>query len=167
MFTYSSMCWTDPCFLAEWFKAEVEPFYCCISNTNNSTAIWLIFIANSDNLNMNIKEDINLIHSKMRSPVKSNSTVGITLVMNLRKINSAKWESTFCPFYLIASDIDFSTLACLHGWTVGIKVFYMNGNFSIVSVLSKYYFWMSCLMSSLAIGFPLKSVALKNILGVW
>lgn len=29
-------------------------------------------------------------HSKMRSPVKSNSTVGITLVMNLRKINSAK-----------------------------------------------------------------------------
>lgn len=68
-------------------------------------------------------------HSKMRSPVKSNSTVGMTLVINFKKISKAKCELTFCPFYLMASDIVLSTLACLQGCTVGIMVFSMKGNF--------------------------------------
>ncbi len=106
-------------------------------------------------------------HSKIRFPVISNYTVGITLVMNFKNMSNAKCELTTCPFSLIASDIVFSTLACLQGWTVGIIVFSMKGNCSMVKVLSRYYFWMSCLMSSLLTGLPLKSVALKNILGVW
>jgi|688.fasta_scaffold192689_1 hypothetical protein len=58
----------------------------------------------------------------------SNYTVGITLVINLRKISKAKWFRTFCPFYLIASDILLRTFACLQGWTVGIERSSIKGN---------------------------------------
>ena len=105
-------------------------------------------------------------HLKCKSPVPSNSTVGMTLAMNFRKISKAKWLSTFWLFSLIVSDMLLRTLACLHGWTVAIETFSRKGNGSIVKVLSKYYFWMSCLMSSLSMGLPSMSVALKNILGV-
>jgi len=67
----------------------------------------------------------------------------------------------------MASDILFRTAACLQGWTVGIVTFYMNGNFYIVRVLSRYSLWMSSLMASLLTGVPSFLVALKNILGVW
>lgn len=106
-------------------------------------------------------------HWKCKSPVKSNSTVGITLVMNFKNMNNDMCPPTFCPFSLMASDILFNTLACLHGWTVGIVIPSMNGNRSMVKVSLMYYFWISSLISSLLMGFPSKSVALKNILGVW
>lgn len=84
----------------------------------------------------------------------------------LQEYEQGEVGANYLTILLIASDIVFSTLACLQGWTVGIIVFSMNGNCSMVRVLSRYYFWMSCLMSSLLTGLPLKSVALKNILGV-
>ena len=50
---------------------------------------------------------------------------------------------------------------------MGIVTFYMNGNFYIVRVLSRYSLCMSSLMASLLTGVPSFFVALKNILGVW
>lgn len=105
-------------------------------------------------------------HSKCKSPVRSNSTVGMTLVMNLRKIRSAKCDYTFCPFSRMASDMLFSTVACLQGCTVGMEMLSMKLKGSMVRVLSRYSFWMSSFILSFSTGFPPKSVALKNILGV-
>ncbi len=105
--------------------------------------------------------------SSIKSPVISNYTVGITLVMNFKKINRAKWALTLVPFLAIESDIVFRTAECLHGWTVGIVAFSMKGKASMVNVLSKYYFCMSSFIFSFSIGFPSILVALKYILGVW
>ncbi len=57
--------------------------------SNNTTSKFKKIKLNAGKSKGIFNDDLTLYHSKCKSPVKSNSTVGITLVINFKKMRSA------------------------------------------------------------------------------